>query len=208
MVDVLSFSTCAAVVTTRGAQVAPVRDNEEGAAMPGSILAARRGQGGYSLSPTSLLTLPAGTTIALPSPNGATCCRLAAPAGLVVTGALVNAGAVAAFCSRLDGDLTVVACGERKESDEDGAWRWALEDDLGAGAILSRLDGHLSPEAEACVAAFREAEPELEGRLLDCESGVELVERGYADDVRVAARLDWLDAVPLLRDGILSAATA
>jgi 2-phosphosulfolactate phosphatase len=75
IVDVLSFSTCVEIATTRGAAIFPYpwRDSSaEGFALQeGAELARRRGAGGYSLSPLSYLTVAAGTRIVLPSPNGA-----------------------------------------------------------------------------------------------------------------------------------------
>jgi 2-phosphosulfolactate phosphatase len=46
----------------------------------GAMLAQRRrSASGYSLSPTSLLNMPAGTRLVLPSPNGAVLSTLAGP---------------------------------------------------------------------------------------------------------------------------------
>ena len=143
--------------------------------------------------------------IALPSPNGAACCRAAAGAPRVLLGALVNAGAVAARAREwLESDraLTVIACGERYR--EDGAIRFALEDLLGAGAILSQIHGPASPEAHAARAAFLGLRGALHPTLEESASGRELREGGFAEDVSFAARLDSLDCVPTLgEDGAL-----
>ncbi len=50
-------------------------------------------------------------------------------------------------------EISVIAAGEKWP---DGSLRPALEDLLGAGAILSRLEGNLSGDAQAAVAAFEE----------------------------------------------------
>ena len=80
--------------------------------------------------------------------------------------------------------ISVIAAGER--------WpgplpRPAREDLLGAGAIIERLAGNRSPEADMAAAAFRHAEPSLDETLLRCGSGKELVGRGFAEDVHIAS---------------------
>jgi 2-phosphosulfolactate phosphatase len=54
----------------------------------------------------------------------------------------------------------------------------------------------LSSDAEVAVLAFRSLRP-----LEACPSGVELVEQGFADDVRIAGQLDESRAVPVLKEG-------
>ena len=75
--------------------------------------------------------------------------------------------------------------------------RTAVEDMVGAGAILAALDPsnaisdpRCSPEASAARAAFVDARPRLYDALSDCASGRELVARGWDDDVATAAALD------------------
>jgi 2-phosphosulfolactate phosphatase len=147
IVDVLSFSTAVEIAVSRGAEVMPVRwsasEAAATAARTGSLLAVPRAEMGpaapYSLSPVSLLALPPMSRLVLPSPNGAACAVAAAEMGArcVIAGSLRNASAVASI-ARLHGDvIAVVAAGERWS---DGTLRPALEDQLGAGAILSALD--------------------------------------------------------------------
>jgi len=69
------------------------------------------------------------------------------------------------------------------------------------GAILSHLPGSASPEARAAIAAFREHRSGLETALLECESGRELEEWGYREDVLLAAMLDVSKSVPAF-DGV------
>lgn len=83
--------------------------------------------------------------------------------------------------------------------------RPALEDLLGAGAILASLAVELTPEAKA---AFEATQRQLDYLVTGSVSGQELVERGLDGDVEMAAQLDVSPAVPILRDGAFGAADA
>ena len=73
---------------------------------------------------------------------------------------------------------------------------------VGAGAILRALAGaSVSPEADASMCAFDAARGRLEQLRMSCASGRELVEAGYAADVRTASELDVSAVVPQLRSG-------
>jgi 2-phosphosulfolactate phosphatase len=201
VVDVLSFSTCVAIAASRGAVVFPFAWRDERAAAfartVGAELAGPRGQARISLSPSSFLALAPGTRVVLPSPNGATLSQ-AAGQGTVLTGCLRNAAAVARAAQAAGTRVLIVPAGEQWP---DGSLRPCLEDWLGAGAIVDALSGSRAPEADAARAAFRELRHDLPGVLRECESGRHLIERGYEDDVALAAVLNAGDAVPGLREG-------
>ncbi|WP_460459442.1 2-phosphosulfolactate phosphatase [Angustibacter peucedani] len=219
VVDVLSFSTSVTVACERGARVWPHPGGEPAHELARSIEALLAGTrshtGGPSLSPKSLLDLPEGTRLVLPSPNGSSISHvlMASPA-LVLVGCLRNAtaaaGRVAAQSKQLldergEGAVVRVAVVPAGERWADGSLRVAYEDHVGAGAVVSRLlgllpDVELSPEARVAAAAFERREP-----LADVPSGRELVERGFADDVVLAEQVDASDVVPVLRDGSFSA---
>jgi 2-phosphosulfolactate phosphatase len=187
VVDILRFTTAVEVAVTHGARVIPER------------WAGREAPGRYSLSPVSLLGIPAGARVTLASPNGATVSLDLAGAGAVVlAGCLRNASAVAAAARDLGGPVGVVAAGERRL---DGSLRPAVEDLVGAGAILHALGGRPSPEARAAVAAFLDAAPDLPSVLATCISGRELAARGLTADLRLAAEHDVSQAVPRLSGG-------
>lgn len=220
VVDVLSFSTCVVAACQAGAWVVPCADRGRAAARAerhGARLARRREEAGDgpSLSPPSLASLAPGTGVVLPSPNGSTCVERAAAAPAVWVGALVNAGAVAQAAAADAGarglDMTVLACGERwAQPGEDGALRVALEDLVGAGAVLAQLaeaGAALDPDARAAVGAFEAVRDDLEGSLLGCPSGVELVERGFVQDVAWAARWNVAKAAPRYQAGLLRSST-
>lgn len=202
VVDVLSFSTTVSVAVELGAAVIPhrFRDDtaERVARSAGATLAnPDRGGPGPTLSPASLSSLRPGERLVLPSPNGATCSALAAEAGAtVVAGCLRNAGAVGRFAASLGGTTAVIAAGEIWP---DGSLRPAVEDLIGAGAILAALDPRtMSPEARAAVAAFLAARDDLASMLGCSASGRELIEAGFGADVEIASEADATEVVPVL----------
>lgn len=212
IVDVLSFTTCVSVATARGATVYPFgRYRHDSAATYAAELnadlAAHRGretpQQPYSLSPVSLTTIPANTRIVLPSPNGSTLAFLAAAYRVpVFAGCLRNASATAALAVTCGPCVALIPAGERWGV-RDGPLRPAVEDLIGAGAILDALHAlrpaaSLSPEAEIAVAAFRAVQNDLPAWLPRCASGRELAEGGYAGDVALAAALHADDTAALL----------
>jgi 2-phosphosulfolactate phosphatase len=207
IVDVLSFTTCVDIVVSRDGTVFPYRGTLENlpayAADKGALFAApgRRHEAAYSLSPASLLTIPQGTSLVLPSPNGSTL-SLATAGVPTMAGCLRNARAVAERAGQLGQRISVIAAGERWQTSSGGAasgvLRVALEDLLGAGAIISFLQGQRSPEAETAVTGFISVQADLADILHRCGSGKELIGRGFAHDVELAAQLNVSDTAPLL----------
>lgn len=214
VVDVLSFTTTLSVAVDRGIEVLPYAWRDETAAVfaadsDATLAVGRRdaGPGEVSLSPASVLRSGRVRRLVLPSPNGSAICRELADRGAVVLGGcLRNATAVAGWIGdRAPGSVAVVAAGEQWP---DGSLRPALEDLLGAGAVLEAMpaDVVLDGDALAARAAFREARPSLLERLVAAPSGKELLTMGFADDIAVAAELDASTAVPLLEGGCFRAA--
>jgi 2-phosphosulfolactate phosphatase len=214
IVDVLRFTTAVSAAIESGAEVLPYRwaDDQGGvfAAEHDAVLAGRREDGGPSLSPTDLLLLAPGTRVVLPSPNGSALAFAAREhgAGHVLAGCLRNATATARRALELaaGGPIAVIAAGERWRG-ETGPLRPAVEDLLGAGAVLAALDPsasvgrpRCSAEAAAARAAFIAARPLLHEALCDSRSGRELLDRGWHDDVLTSAALDVTDRAAELRD--------
>ncbi len=207
IIDVLSFSSAVDIAVGRGAWVYPVQtqdsEAEKMAHAVGGIVAGKSGlQNSYSLSPSSLLEIPAGTRLILPSPNGATLSTSTA-AVPTLAGCLRNVRAIAHAAQSLGGSIAVIAAGERWPN---GSLRPALEDLLGAGAILAELDGSYSPEAQAAVNVFEGSRKRLATTLRECASGRELRERSRWQDVELAAALNASECAPQLQDGAYRAA--
>ena len=202
IVDILSFSTAVDIALSQGASVLPYRwkdgSGKTFAAEKSAILADERcGGAEYSLSPASLRTIPAGTRLVMPSPNGST---LALSAGDVplFTACLRNAPAVAKQAAALGPRIAVVPAGERWNG---SSLRPCLEDLIGAGSLLAELGGTRSPEAEIAVAAFARFREDLRSALLASGSGKELVARGFAADVALAADYAISRVAPALVGG-------
>jgi len=211
IVDTLSFSTAVVTAVQGGGLVYPCAEDEQPGALAqriGGEVAVRRkdvpAKGRFSLSPLTYLHLAPGTRIVLASPNGATCSRYARAVPFLFVGALVNAEAMATVVSHLldttNRCVTIIACGERwQPPSADGALRVALEDYLGAGAILASLRYEQSPEARVCAGAFTHSRRDLAALLWECGSGRQLRSMGFPEDVRHAAQLNSYDAVPVMR---------
>jgi 2-phosphosulfolactate phosphatase len=205
VVDVLSFSTAVCVAVEQGARVVPYRPSDGSPAayarsIGATLAGPARSAPGPTLSPTSLTAIRAGETLVLPSPNGSSCAVEAAHTGaMVVIGCLRNASAVGRLIAAHGTACAVIAAGERWP---DGSLRPALEDLLGAGAILAMVDpAVLSPEARAAVGVFAAARAAIEEAIRESASGRESIEHGFAADVELAAELDATDRVPVLVDG-------
>ena len=199
IVDVLSFSTATTIAVANGATIFPCEWNDERAAALAEAeqaeLASKRGKGRFSLAPASLRNVSRGLRLVLPSPNGSTLAFNARELGAteVVAGCLRNAGAVARWVS--DRPVAVIAAGERWGN---GSLRFAIEDWLGAGAIISHLGPSRSSEAEAAAAAFSQMHDRLRDVLAESHSGRELIGLGYPDDIELASELDADEVVPRL----------
>ena len=201
VVDVLSFTTCVEVATARGAAILPYpwTDWKDPSAVAfaqahNAELAGKRRQARYSLAPESYLEASAGLRCVLPSPNGAqVSLQAAAIAPILLAGCLRNARAVAAAAQQLGKSFNVVPAGERWP---DGSLRPALEDWLGAGAILSCLRGTRSAEAQAAVTLFEAHRETLVETLRRTGSGRELEQRGHHSDHVIAGQLHASTCVP------------
>ena len=201
IVDVLSFSTCVDVATSRSAVIFPYGNRDESArTFALSIqaeLANPRSWHGYSLSPQSMMHIPEGTRLVVCSPNGA---RLSLATGNTVTlcGCLRNASAVARTAQQLGRKIAVIPAGEKWE---DGSLRPSFEDLVGAGAILTHLKGSQSPETLIAIAAYQHVQSSLLASMMQSVSGKELIELGFEEDIKLASELNISSCSPILVDG-------
>ncbi len=213
IVDVITFSTAVAVALERGSAVYPHRWDQDGAAQlaaaVGAELAVSRSlvsaDHPYSLSPATLSRLPLGSAIVLPSPNGSAISAAAAGGrAVVVAGSLRNAAAVARFARRAGRFISVIAAGERWP---DGSLDPALEDLLGAGAVIDGLRRRRrSPEATAAAAAYLRARRDgIRRTLLETVSAREQRSLGHQEELDWASAVNCSTVVPVLREGAFRA---
>ncbi|MDQ1218163.1 2-phosphosulfolactate phosphatase [Microbacterium arborescens] len=171
-------------------------------------------------SSTVSARVAAGETVALDaahavSRNGAAIAG-AASDSVVLLGCLRNADAVATAVlaeQQRRGTRTsiaVIAAGELAGPEGETELRFAVEDLLGAGAVvdaLSRLGiDHTSPEAAAACESFRGLGGAVRHLLTASGSGQELLERGQRDDALAAAQIGVDGVAPVLRAGVFTAA--
>ncbi len=214
VIDVLSFTTAVTAAVGRGVAVLPYRLSDPGAeafaATHGAELAVRRRDASqdrpWSLSPAALASAPFTPRLVLPSPNGSAIA--AAADGVVVAACLRNAAAAASWVLHRGygtdkRPIAVIAAGERWP---DGTLRPALEDGLGAGAVLHhlRLAGcELSAEATAMAATY-EASEDIGAAVHACVSVLELTAIGFSSDVDLAAESDVDAHVAVLTAGVFT----
>jgi 2-phosphosulfolactate phosphatase len=203
VVDILRFSTAVETGLSHGLVLRPEHWPMplEGRGRLGDYVADGSVPGGPSLSPSSLLSLPVGCSVVLPSLNGANCALAAAATGAtVIAGSLRNASAVARHLESARYPVGVIAAGEVSP---DGGLRPAVEDILGAAALLRGVAGSFSPEASVTAAAFS---PEPLPLVRASASGRQLAEVGHDEDADWAGQLDVSELVPVLADGVFVAA--
>ncbi|MFI6938983.1 2-phosphosulfolactate phosphatase [Streptomyces sp. NPDC050418] len=218
VVDVLSFTTSVTVAADAGTRVIPYRWRDDSAVgfaeRAGAALAVGRravsASTPWTLSPAALRRAPFTPRLVLPSPNGSAIAAACAEAGhaetAVVAASLRNAGAVGRWLGRqgygsVARPVAVIAAGERRA---DGSLRPALEDLLGAGAVIGALASYggvaPSPEAAATAAAFA-GTSDVAAAVQDSASGRELTSGGFAEDVAIAVEREASRVVPVLTEG-------
>lgn len=151
----------------------------------------------------------AGLDISLDDDDAAALARAAHAAGAhVVAGGLRNAAAVAAHVLDVQhsrGERTSISVLAAGETDEAGA-RFAVEDLLGAGAVVTALGDlgidHASPDAAVAGEGFRALGGAVRHLLTASGGGRALAANGARDEVLTAAARDAVSVVPVLREGV------
>ena len=129
----------------------------------------------------------------------------------VVIGGLRNAAAVAAHVMEvqrargLRTSISVIAAGYA----DDGDVRFAVDDLLGAGAVVAALGDlgidHASPDAAVAGEGFRALGGAVRHLLTASGTGRALAAEGRRDAVLAGATRDAASVVPVLGDGVVSA---
>ena len=202
VVDAYRASTTVAVLVAKGARVVPVASIDEAARAEADFRIGERGSAkvkgfdfGNSPTEVSAAEIPKGSTVALSTTNGTRVVEAAAGAGHVLSGAFVNASAVAGALlgGEYGSEVYVVGCG----------WegRRASEDEAASARILHRLaEGDASPDQRARRVV------EVEGRrgrasLLRNSAARRLLRLGYEEDLEFCLAGDTVPVVPRLVRG-------
>lgn len=210
VIDVLSFSTTLSIAVERGAAVAALSAEQietlggrdaVAESIDAHVVAKDRSDvdAKFTLSPASLSKVEKGDRLVLTSLNGARMVAAAEAAPEIVSGSLRSATATAALLDELISTgrrrITLIAATEQWSSVAPGkpGDRTATEDWLGAGIIAANLASHgrsLSVEAEIAAEMALRSESTMAETLARTVSGRELIRRGFADDVELAALID------------------
>ncbi|WP_154096202.1 2-phosphosulfolactate phosphatase [Microbacterium testaceum] len=131
----------------------------------------------------------------------------------VVVGGLRNAAAVADHVlavQRARGERTSISIVAAGYPDGDEAVRFAVDDLLGAGAVIAALGDlgidHASPDAAVAGEGFRALGGAVRHLLTASGTGRALAADGGRDGVLHAAARDAASVVPVLRDGVVGPA--
>ena len=203
VVDTFRASTTVSVLVDKEAKVLPVASIEEARAARADFRIGERGsvkvEGfdfGNSPKEIEAAEIPSGSTVVLSTTNGTRVLEAAAGAPAILTGAFVNAEAIAEDLIATDRDLEVAVVGCGWEGHR------ASEDEAAAGAILCRLQkrgAKLDERAQRVVDLYiiRPA------RALHNNSAARRLKRvGYEADLDFCLAEDTLDVVPRLLEGI------
>ena len=209
VVDAFRASTTIAVLVSRGARVVPVASIEEAATVRADFRAGERGSAkvagfDFGNSPVEILAagVPSGSVVALSTTNGTRIIEAAEGAAAIFAGTFVNASAIAEalILEPEDPEVVVVGCGWEGHR--------ASEDESGAGAILSRLQGkgvRLDARASRIVELYRRRSE----RDLKTNSAARRLQRlGYEKDLDFCLAEDTISVAPQLIDGAFAKSPA
>lgn len=201
MVDVLRASTTITIALETIPCIIPALEIEEALVMAPkhqAFLAGERGGAtieGFDAgnSPLEIQKL-SGKTLIITTSNGTRI--LEGIKGRALIGSFINARAVAQKAMEIaDNHIEVIMAGVRG--------RFAVEDFLGAGEIISHLkDQELDEMAQASVLAVEN--PQLVDKTVkNSISAQNLVKLGFKDDVDFCLRRDISHIVPVFKDGLI-----
>lgn len=206
MVDAFRASTTICVLLSRGVRVVPVASLAQAASAAADYRIGERGSArvagfDFGNSPTELAgaDLRPGTTAVLSTTNGTRVLDAAEGAPVVLTGAFVNASALARELLRSGlEEVVVVGCGWEGKR--------ALEDEMAAGAILHRLagDGATLDQRGLAVVKMYRTRPKTD--VLGGSAARRLKRLGHAADLAFCLEEDAVPVAPRLADGVFEEA--
>ncbi len=217
IVDTLRFSTAIVTAVANGFTIYPFSDKEKGAHYAhgiGAEISGKSGEAKYSLSPSSFMNAAdkENKKVVVFSPNGAACAELVREHDIAYIGCLLNAKVLGKQIDKVviekKKNITIIAAGEQRAIDtgerivhdlKEAQRVFAVEDYLGAGAIISYSRLKKTSAAEVCELAFRASQDKLKDLMLKSFSGKYLVQHNLTKDVEHAAQLNQYDIIPIIR---------
>jgi 2-phosphosulfolactate phosphatase len=202
MVDVLRASTTITVALDKFQQVIPVVDHQEAiqvASKLGAIIAGeRRGAtlDGFHAgnSPIEIQNFE-GETLVLTTSNGTRI--MENMDSKVLVGCFTNAKAVAHAAQQIaKNHIEIVMAGVEG--------RFAIEDFLGAGAIISHLQNQEVDEFAQSAALAVENISKAEQAILNSRSSRRLNQLGFEEDVKFCLKRDTSNNVPIFKEDIIT----
>jgi 2-phosphosulfolactate phosphatase len=155
---------------------------------------------GFNLgnSPGAFGAAHAGQTLFMSTTNGTRAILAARTAKLLLTGALVNAAAVARVLAGTRLDVTLLCAGTNGQV--------AMEDVLGAGAVIDALGTvQMSDAATISLRLFQSCRGELRRALAGTAGGRNVIAAGLEPDIDFAAGLDrFPDVVGRVEGAVVS----
>lgn len=131
--------------------------------------------------------------------NGTRAIRTAKTAPDVIIGGFWNLSACCELAVTLGRDILIICAGQNG--------RFAMEDAVCAGGFASKLDGLTNArleETDGCRTArllYETFRNRLGEALSQSSHGRNLAKAGFGEDVKVAARIDCVDVVPIFHGG-------
>jgi 2-phosphosulfolactate phosphatase len=214
VVDILRASTTICTALDHGAkevvpfgEVEDARNAKDRNGWSDALLCGERGAKklpGFDLgnSPADYTSdVVGGKSLLFASTNGSVALSNAPENATVLVGGLANLTAVAQKIAQLN-QPTVIACSGK-------FGQFALEDGVGAGAIISKLwelveglelvnDGAMAAQA---IWDQHKADPSV--AMWQCRHGIFLIEVGFGSDLSICSEIDSHPVVPVMRDGRL-----
>jgi len=140
-----------------------------------------------------------GKKLIMTTTNGTRAIRTAKTAQDVIIGGFWNVSACCELAVALDRDILIVCAGQNG--------RFAMEDAICAGAFADKLSALANAEIEetdGCRMArllYDTFRNRLREALARTAHGRNLINTGFGEDVKAAARTDCVDVVPVFHDG-------
>lgn len=204
IVDVLRFSSTVTTAVANGFTVLPRSGPDDGARTSTGDIPRRA-----TLSPLDFVNPRSSEEVLLASPNGAFLAGKIGEKDRGFIGCFLNARCVARIVSGVavkEGrDVTLVAAGEIEEDRIEGVRipRFAIEDWLGCGSILSEMRMERTAEAEVCAGSYDACKADLVDLIRRSLSGRYLIGRGKECDISHCVQRNIYDIVPVVRAGTI-----